>query len=77
MIISLKLSWEAKVSTIKPRVYPLGNEACQLIDETFDEINYFGRLKFTSKHTSFCFPVFVIWKLDAEGKKKDRVVVDI
>ena len=36
-----------------------------------------GRLKFTSGHTSFSFPVFVVWKLDAEGKRKGRAVVDI
>ena len=36
-----------------------------------------GRLKFTSKHIPFSFPVFVIWKLDAEGKKQGRAMVDI
>lgn len=36
-----------------------------------------GRLKFTTDHTLFSFPVFVIWKANVEGKKKGRVVVDI
>lgn len=36
-----------------------------------------GRLKFTTEHTSFSFPVFVIWKPNAEVKKKGRVVVNI
>ena len=77
MKVPLKPSWEAKVSTIKPRIYPLGNEARQLVDETFDEMHRLGRLKFTSEHTSFSFPVFVVWKLDVEGKKKGRAVVNI
>ena len=77
MKVPLKPGWEAKVSAIKPRVYPLGNEARQLVDETFDEMHFLGHLKFTSEHTLFSFLVFVIWKLDAEGKKKSRVVVDI
>ena len=77
MKVPLKPGWETKVSAIKPRVYPLGNEARQLVHETFDEMHRLGRLKFTSGHTPFSFPVFVVWKLDAEGKKKGRAVVDI
>lgn len=36
-----------------------------------------GRLEFTTEHTLFSFPVFVVWKANAEGKRKGRVVVDI
>ncbi len=36
-----------------------------------------GRLKFTTGHTPFSFPVFVVWKLDVEGKRKGRAVVNI
>lgn len=36
-----------------------------------------GRLKFTIEHTSFSFLVFVIWKVDVEGKRKSRTLVDI
>ena len=36
-----------------------------------------GRLEFITEHTPFSFPVFVVWKADAEGKKKGKVVVDI
>ena len=60
MKVPLKPGWEAKVSAIKPRIYPLGNEARQLVDETFDEMHRLGRLKFTSEHTPFSFPVFVV-----------------
>ena len=77
MKVPLKPGWEAKVSAIKPRIYPLGNEARQLVNETFDEMHCLGRLKFTFEHTLFSFPVFVVWKLDAEGKRKGRAVVDI
>ena len=77
MKVPLKPGWEAKVFAIKPSVYPLGNEACQLVDEMFDEMHRLGRLKFTSGHTPFSFPVFVVWKLDAEGKRKGKAVVDI
>ena len=77
MKVPLKPGCQAKVSAIKPKVYPLGKEACQLIDETFDKMHRLGRLKFISEHTPFSFPVFVIWKLDAEGKRKSRAVVNI
>ena len=77
MKVPFKPGWEPKVSTIKPRIYPLGNEARQLVDETFDKMHCLGRRKFTFEHTPFSFPVFIVWKLDAEGKRKGRVVLDI
>lgn len=77
MKVLLKSRWEAKVFTIKPKVYLLGNKARQLIDKTFDKMHRLDRLKFTTEHTPFSFPVFVIWKNDAEGKRKGRAVVDI
>ena len=73
----LKPGWEAKVFVTKPRVYLLGNKACQLVDETFNEMHCLSHLKFTTEHIPFSFPVFVIWKKDAEGKRKSRAVVDI
>ena len=77
MIVPLKPGWETKVSAINPRVYPLGNETCQLVDKTFDEIHCLGRFKFTSEHTPFSFLIFVVWKLDAKGKRKGKAVVNI
>lgn len=65
------------MSAIKPKVYFLGNEACQLVDKTFNKMYCLGRLKFTTAHTPFSFLVFIVWKTDAEDKKKDRAVVDI
>lgn len=73
----LKPSYKAKVSAIKPRVYPLEHEARHFVDDTFDEMHFLGRLKFTSKHTPFNFSVFVVWKLNSKGKKKNTAVVDI
>lgn len=66
-----------RVSAIKPRVYLLGNEACQLVDKTFDKMHRLGRLKFTTEHTLFSLPIFVIWKNDAKGKRKGRAIIDI
>ena len=77
MTVPLKPGWEAKVLAIKPRVYPLGNDARGLIDDTFNELHQQGRMKFTSDPMPFSFPVFVVWKSDSEGKKKGRAVVDI
>ena len=77
MKVSLKPGWKVKVSAIKPKVYLLRNKVCQLVDKTFDKMHCLCLLKFTSRHTSFNFPVFVVWKLDAECKKKGRTVVDI
>ena len=39
MKVPLKLGWEAKVSAIKPRVYPLSNDAWRLVDDTFNELH--------------------------------------
>lgn len=50
MKVPLKPGWEAKIFAIKPKVYPLGNKACQLVDKTFDEMHCLGRLKFMSGH---------------------------
>lgn len=77
MKVPLKPSWESKVSSIKPRVYPLGNKAWRVIDNTFDKMHEQGRLKFTTDPTSFSFSVFIVWNADAQGKKKVRAVVDI
>ena len=62
---------------IKPRVYPLGNDTRQLVDDIFNKLHQQGRIKFTSDPTPFSFPVFVVWKSDSEGKKKGYAVVDI
>ena len=77
MKVHLKPGWESKVSAIKPRVYPLGIDNRRLVDETFDELQRLGRLKYTTSPTPFSFPVFVIWKTAANGEKKGRAVVDI
>ena len=77
MKVHLKPEWETKISAIKPMVYPLGINSKRLVDETFDELQRLGRLKYTTSHTPFSFLVFVIWKTAANGEKKGRAVVDI
>ena len=77
MKVSLKPGWETKVSAIKPRFNPLGNDAQHLVHDTFDKIHRQGRLKFTTNPTPFSFPVFVVWKSDSDGKRKGRAVVNI
>lgn len=77
MKLPLKARWKAKVPAIKPRMYPLGNEAHQLLDEIFDKIYCLGHLKFSTIYIPFSFSVFVVWKTDTEGKRKGRTVLDI
>ena len=77
MTVPLKPGWESKVSAIKPKVYPLGNEARRIVDDTFEEMYTQGRLKYTTDPTPFSFPVFVIYKTDSQGKRKSHAVVNI
>lgn len=62
---------------MKLRVYPLSNNNQQVVNKTFDKIHCLGCLKFTTEYTLFSFLVFVICKANAEGKKKDKAMVDI
>ena len=77
MTVPLKPGWESKVSAIKARIYPLGNEARLVIDDTFDEMHKQDRLQYTSDPTPFSFPVFVVFKSDHQGRRKAQAVVDI
>ena len=77
MKIHLKPGWKLKVLAIKPKVYPLGIDNKRLVDETFDELQRLGRLKYTTSPTSFSFLVFVIWKTAANGEKKGQAVMNI
>lgn len=60
MKVHLKPGWEMKVLAIKLKVYPLGIDNKRWVDETFDELQRLGRLKYTIFHTPFSFPVFLI-----------------
>lgn len=40
--VHLKPEWKSKVSAIKPRVYPLGNDSRCVINKTFDEMHRQG-----------------------------------
>lgn len=75
--ILLKSGWKSRVASIKPRVYPLGNNSKRLIDKTFDKMQCFGRFKFIDSHMSFSFLVFVVQKTISNGERKSCTVVDI
>ncbi len=77
MTVPLKDDRQANLANIKPKVYPLGVEARALVDETFDKLQQQGRLLYNQGHTSFGFPVFVVWELGPNGTKKWRAVIDI
>lgn len=58
--VPLKPEWEAKISAIRPRIYPLRNKVCQLVDGTFDRMHCLRHLKFIFEYTPFSFFVFVV-----------------
>lgn len=58
-------------------MYPLGIKARYLVDKMFDKMYRFSCLKYTTLHTFFSFSVFVVYKTNAKGEKKGRVVVNI
>lgn len=76
MRIPLRTDWQSQL-TGRTKIYPLGTKAKQVVDETFDNLHDQGRLDWTTKNTPFSYPVFDTWKIDAEGTKKGRAVVDI
>ena len=76
MTMPLRTDWQSHLHTIKPRIYPLGNKAKALVDETFDKLQWQNCLVYTQTHTSFSFPVFIVWKPGLNGKK-DRAIIDI
>lgn len=60
MKVYLKPGWESILSTNKPRVYPLGIDAKQRVDEIFDKMQFLDGLKYMTFHTPYSFLVFVI-----------------
>lgn len=77
MRVYLKPGSETKVSNIKPRVYLLGIKAKHLVDKIFDKMQRLGRLKYTTSHTLFRFPVFVVYKTNVKRERKVYAVVNI
>jgi len=60
MKILLRSDWESRLPAEGARVYPLGLEACKVVDDIFDEPHKQGRMPWTTKGTLFSYPVFVI-----------------
>ena len=77
MTVPLKPGWKSKVSAIKPRIYPLSNEVRHVVNNTFDEMHKQGRLQYPTDPTPFSFPVFVVFKIDHQSRKKGWAGVDI
>ena len=80
MRIPLRNDWEDHAPS-KVRVYPLGTKDKQVVDEVFDKLHAQGRLSWTDSvgtgSTPFSYPVFVVWKTLANGKRQGRPVIDI
>ena len=76
MRIPLRADWEQKIPKT-PRVYPLSNDAKNVVDKVFDKLHSQKRLGWTSGSTPFSFPVFVMWKTLPDGSRKGRPVIDI
>ena len=77
MTVPLKPGWESKVLTIELRIYSLGNKAWRVIDNTFDKMHKQSRLQYTTDPTPFSFSVFVVYKIDYQGRRKGQAIVDI
>ena len=77
MTIPLRSDWESRMPAKGARVYPVSNEAKQVIDDTFDALHEQGRMSWSTKATQFSWPVFVVYKTTPDGKRKGRAVVDI
>lgn len=60
MTVPLCDNWQDKISSIKLHVYPLRLESKKLVDDTFNKLQYQGRLTYTQTHTPFSFPIFVV-----------------
>lgn len=55
----------------------MGIKTKRLVDKIFDKMQHLSHLKYTTLHTSFSFPVFVVYKINTKREKKRRAVVDI
>lgn len=77
MTVPLRDDWQSRLTSIKPKIYTLGEESKKLVDKIFDELQRQGRLVYTKTYTPFSFSVLVVWKPGADAKKKGRAIVDI
>jgi hypothetical protein len=75
MRIPLVADWQSKIKA-QAKVYPLGDDDKEVVDETFGKMHPQGRLVWTHNHVPFSFPVFVVWRI-LNGVRKGRVIVDI
>ena len=76
MRIPLRADWESKVPKT-PRVYPLSNDAKDVVDKVFDKLYSQKRIDWTRESTPFSFPVFVVWKTLPDSSRKGSPIIDI
>ena len=76
MRIPLKADWE-NLTPKTARVYPLGKDAREVVDKTFDKLHKQGKIEWSTSATPFSYPVFVVWKTIPDGERKGRAVVNI
>lgn len=60
MEIPLIDNWETHYKAGQARVYPLGHKEQKVVNETFNKLHEQGRLEWTTAHTPFSFPCFVV-----------------
>lgn len=76
MKVELRNDWQDKLSG-KAKIYPLGVQEKQVLEETFGKLIDQGRLERTSHTTPFSYPAYVVWRDMPDGQRKGRVVIDI
>ena len=86
-MINLSFDKWMKINTIETeisklfRVFKLRSEDRNFVNKKFDALHVQNKLKWTSKSTSYAFPVFVVWHtMHLSGKvpqRKNRVIVNI
>lgn len=70
MTVPLRDDWEKEKLPTRP--YPVSGRDRKAIDKVLDKLHDDGKVRWTSSHSSFGLPVFVVWRND-----KPRVVVDV
>ncbi len=78
MSIILKSNWANKIKSNK--IYSLELDERKIVNETFDNLHFKSKMKWSTNSISFDYFVFVVYRIvfkDEKSIRKDRVVVDI
>lgn len=74
--IPLLDNWRDLYKPGQAKVYPLGRQDKEVVNQAFDKLHTENRLEWASTSTPFTYPCFVVWRETPKGRK-GRVVVDI